>query len=225
MVVSQHFSFQGKDMFPKNLVLRPDIKEITAKGAIFLDDSSASVDTILHCTGFNYSFPFLSTECGIYVDDNYVQPLYKHIVNIRYPTMAFIGLTFVSLTHDVIDIQSRFVLEFWVNGKPFPSAKEMLEDTHNDFERRVKLKWEKRNAHKLDHFMNDYLKDLAETGNIKPVPNVRIKMYHHVVHEIHTNFGQFRNDRYDILNDEDFVHHRAGSLKHIQNGDNLINRD
>lgn len=42
--------------------------------------------------GYNYSFAFLSTDCGIHVDRKSIQPLYRQILNIKYPTMAFIGI-------------------------------------------------------------------------------------------------------------------------------------
>lgn len=49
--------------------------------------------------------PFLSIDCGIVVDDSYVSPLYKHCINIKYPTMAIIGLTNTAAITQMIDIQ------------------------------------------------------------------------------------------------------------------------
>lgn len=43
----------------------------------------------------------LDANTGIYVDDNYVQPLYKQILNIEHPTMAFIGITEVFFAMDL----------------------------------------------------------------------------------------------------------------------------
>jgi hypothetical protein len=44
--------------------------------------------------GYKYSFPFLTASCGISVKERRVGPLYKHLLNIRHPTMAFIGKMF-----------------------------------------------------------------------------------------------------------------------------------
>jgi hypothetical protein len=44
--------------------------------------------------GYEYSFPFLTASCGISVKERRVGPLYKHLLNIRHPTMAFIGKMF-----------------------------------------------------------------------------------------------------------------------------------
>lgn len=192
-------------IFPDNLTIRPDVKELTERGAIFTDDSSAIVDTIIYCTGFNYSFPFLSTDCGISVDDNHVQHLYKHIVNIKYPTMAFIGLTYLILVQDMVSLQSRFVLKFWSERKAFPTATEMLEDEHREFEKRIKLGWSKRHAHKAGELMEGYFADLAEVADITPVRPVNINMYHEIVRQIISNFKHFREDKYEIIDDVNFV--------------------
>jgi len=42
--------------------------------------------------GFNYNFPFLSSDCGITTSGYGVEPLYKHFINIEHPTMCFLVL-------------------------------------------------------------------------------------------------------------------------------------
>lgn len=42
--------------------------------------------------GYTYKYPFLSSECGITVENNVIKNLFKHIINIEYPTMGFIGV-------------------------------------------------------------------------------------------------------------------------------------
>lgn len=58
--------------------------------------------------GYKFSFPFLSVDSGIFVDDNFVQPLYKQIFNIEHPTMAFIGIPKSSLNYIMMDMQVIF---------------------------------------------------------------------------------------------------------------------
>lgn len=55
--------------------------------------------------GYNYGFPFLDDSCGIAIDDNYVQPLYKHMVHIRRPTMFFIGIPYDVCAFPLFDLQ------------------------------------------------------------------------------------------------------------------------
>lgn len=192
--------------FPANVFIRPDVQEITETGALFTDDTSASVDTIIYCTGFNYSFPFMSVDCGISVNDNYVQHLYKHVINIKYPTMAFIGITFLSLFQDMISLQSRFVLKFWSEGKVLPNATEMLEDEQKEREKRIDLGWGMRHYHKLGiELMEKYFTDLAESAGIDPVRQVNIGIYYECVQQFLTNFEHFREQKYEILDDTKFV--------------------
>ena len=58
------------------------------------------------CLGYDFSFPFLSKECGITVEQGkYVQPLYKHMIHIYRPTLCFIGLPSLILPLPVFDLQ------------------------------------------------------------------------------------------------------------------------
>lgn len=92
VTLSHHLKSPPKTVFPENVTLKPDVTCLTERGANFADGSFESFSVILYCTGYEYTFPFLSVDCGIAVDDNYVTPLYKHCINISYPTMAFIGI-------------------------------------------------------------------------------------------------------------------------------------
>lgn len=55
--------------------------------------------------GYQFTFPFLSDECGLRVDDSYVHPLYKHCINAEHPTMALIGYVFTSAITQMIETQ------------------------------------------------------------------------------------------------------------------------
>lgn len=71
--------------------------ERVEKNEFFLKDgNSVTADDLIYCTGYKQTFPFLDESCGIKVDDNYVYPLYKHTINVHFPTMCFMGInTFV----------------------------------------------------------------------------------------------------------------------------------
>lgn len=58
---------------------------------ILKDNSSVCADALMFCTGYNYDYPFLDNSTGITVDNNYVSPLYKHIINVQHPTMSFLN--------------------------------------------------------------------------------------------------------------------------------------
>lgn len=55
--------------------------------------------------GYKYSYPFLSVDSGIQINDNFVTPLYKQIFNIEHPTMAFIGIPSSAPNFHMFDLQ------------------------------------------------------------------------------------------------------------------------
>lgn len=67
---------------------------VAASGNVLLlrDNKTIVVDAFIYCTGYKYSMPFLDPHNQITVSDKSVFPLYEHIVNIKYPTMGFIGI-------------------------------------------------------------------------------------------------------------------------------------
>lgn len=65
-------------------------------------------DIFFQCSifsGYNFTYPFLSVDTGISVEENSVLPLYKQIFNIQHPTMVFIGVPFTTCTTRVYDLQ------------------------------------------------------------------------------------------------------------------------
>lgn len=127
-----YFSHHGHNLdhvYPSNVVRIAAVKELTETGAIFADGSQHELDNIIYCTGYKTAFPFLNVECGISVDQNYVQPLYKDILNINHPTMAFMGLTYGASLGHTLDLQARFMLKVWSGEKSLPSIDDMKADT------------------------------------------------------------------------------------------------
>ena len=49
-------------------------------------------EAVILPTGYHYTFAFLDPECGVKVENRVVQPLYKHLISIASPSLAFIGL-------------------------------------------------------------------------------------------------------------------------------------
>ncbi|KAF5271806.1 hypothetical protein FQA39_LY18821 [Lamprigera yunnana] len=78
------------------IIQKPAVERLYETGAIFTDGTKEDFDVILFCTvvGYEYKYPFLTNECGISVEDNWVRPLHKHCVNIKYPSMFFIGIPY-----------------------------------------------------------------------------------------------------------------------------------
>lgn len=203
--LAHHIPFRATTKLADNITLKPDVQEITSTGAVFKDGSSCEVDAILYCTGFKYSFPFLSTECGISVDENYVQPLYKHVINIRHPSMAFVGLNFLVASQMHFDIQAQFAVKVWTSGRALPSAEEMAKDAELDLDKRLKRGWKRKHAHKIGDFMHEYYRELMDYApDIRGMPPVYVKIWQTVGREIIVNYLNYRNDQYTVIDEETF---------------------
>lgn len=76
--------------FPDDIIQKPSIVRMTETTAVFTDGTEAEVDSVIFCTGYKYSFPFLQ-EGLISTENERVTPLYKHMVHIDYPNLIFVG--------------------------------------------------------------------------------------------------------------------------------------
>lgn len=130
--LSHHLPNTPNTAFMGNVTQKPDVERFTKDGAVFKDGSSESFDHVMYCTGYEYSFPCLSTDVGIQVIDNFVQPLWKHCININHPTMAFIGLPFNVIPTQIFDMQVRFTLKFYTGQIEFPTREEMLAELEKE---------------------------------------------------------------------------------------------
>lgn len=64
--------------------------------------------TVLYfTTGYEYDLPFLTPEesCLRIENGKFISPLYRHMINISYPTMALIGLPFRNCPFMLFDCQ------------------------------------------------------------------------------------------------------------------------
>lgn len=61
-------------------------------------------------SGYKYSYPFLDKNTRMLVEDNHVRPLFKQIINIEHPTMAFIGIPFSTAHNWMCDLQVNITI-------------------------------------------------------------------------------------------------------------------
>lgn len=141
-------------------------------------------------TGYEYSFPFLSMETDVCLDDEfYVRPLFKHCININRPTMAFVGLQICAYTlmydmqvriigitdslaalHCVVVAviaiialirQVRLCLKYWDRLKAMPSRERMLEDCQAEMQKQ----WDKDESLRKAHLLGvDQVKSQCGRG-------------------------------------------------------------
>ena len=165
---------------PKNLVVICGTSQILKDGSVQLDNGDIlNVDSIIVCTGYEYDFPFLSAECGVTVNENRVQPLYKHIFNIDHPSMAFIGLNLVILPLVNFDLQMKLISSVFTGSIQLPEKEAMLEDEEVDFKERLQKGLTTRDAHKLADQQWEYYRMIAKLGKFKEHELIIEKIYDH----------------------------------------------
>ena len=76
-------------------------------------------EAVILATGYHYTFPFLAPECGVKVENRVVQPLYKHLISIVSPSLAFIGLP-VQVLWKYWKYWKHWKLNFSLQSAPFP---------------------------------------------------------------------------------------------------------
>lgn len=154
-------------------------------------------------TGYKYSFPFLHESCKISIEDNYIRPLYRHMINIEYPTMCFIGIPFNVCAFHMFDLQARYFLKMLTIG--FPAKELMYANTEQDMVKRWKRGYEKWQAHLMGEKQTVYYNDLAREASIKSIAPVIVKLREDSAERIVKDLLSFRNDVYRILDDENYV--------------------
>lgn len=197
-----------KSIAPANVTLQENVKRFTETGAEFIDGTHETFTTIIYGTGYNFSFPFLSVDTGITVDDNFVQPLYKQIINIEHPTMVFIGIPFHLATTRGYDMQARFALKFLSGMKTLPPKGTMLMDMRANTHIHWNKGYRKHQSHFLGPEQQEYYRQLAEVGGIENIPDVLAAMHFDSRKSMNEDPLNYRKYRYQILDDKTFTKHR-----------------
>lgn len=204
VTLSHHTKESFKTIFPSNLIQKPDVSELTRTGVVYKDGTQEEFTVILYCTGYRYNFPFLSQNCGVIVEDNYVHPLYKHCININHPTMTFIGLPYYVCAAQMFDLQARFCLKYYSGEKTLPTKQEMLADMHEQMKQKWMQGFRKCQAHMMGPAQGEYYEDLAKTASIAPIKPVMTKLHNESSQRFNDDLLNFRKDVFRIVDDETF---------------------
>lgn len=205
VTLSHHLTELPKTEFNSNVDQKPDVQELTENGVIFIDGTAQEYSVIFYCTGYKYTFPFLSVDCGVTSDDNYVRPLYKHCLSINRPSLGFIGLPFYVCAMQMFDLQARFCLKFMTGRKAMPSRDEMMKDFERQMSERFSNNFKKHQAHMMGPEQNKYYDDLAATAEIAPLKPVITKLHNWSSTRFLDDLLNFRKDIFRIVDDETFV--------------------
>ncbi|CAL5076652.1 unnamed protein product [Urochloa decumbens] len=120
--------------------LRPPVDKLTEDGTVaFVDGSGVAADTVIYCTGYRYSFPFLDTAGAVAVDagGGRVGPLYEHTFPPALSTsLSFVGVPMRIFAPWFFEAQARWVALVLAGKAALPPETEMMRAVEEDYRAR-----------------------------------------------------------------------------------------
>ncbi|MFD8535505.1 flavin-containing monooxygenase [Streptomyces rubrogriseus] len=106
---------------------KPAIASFESDRVVFTDGSSETADTVVYCTGFHMTFPFLPPGCPVAADG--AVELYRRIVPADRPGLYFVGLVRPAgaLTR-LVEAQAQWVARLVDGAAALPGTEEMREE-------------------------------------------------------------------------------------------------
>ncbi|PHU14698.1 Flavin-containing monooxygenase FMO GS-OX-like 3, partial [Capsicum chinense] len=169
----------------ENLWLHSMLEAVGIDGGVnFQDGSKVYADIILHCTGYKYHFPFLETNGIVFVDDNRVGPLYKHIFPPTFaPSLSFVGLPWKrGAAFPRCELQSKWIAGVLSDRISLPSKEDMNADIDAFYSSLDASCIPKRYTHNLD-FQGEALLTTAYVINLSLVITLQIGISNRVLYE------------------------------------------
>ncbi len=107
-----------------DIVVKPNIDRFEGAKVFFNDGSAAEVDTVVYCTGYKVSFPFLDDRV-VAAADNKVA-LYRRVVDPDHPGLFFVGLVQpLGAIMPLAEVQAEWVADLISGVGALPSEEEM----------------------------------------------------------------------------------------------------
>ncbi|KAK0084593.1 hypothetical protein PV325_006762 [Microctonus aethiopoides] len=196
-VYLSHNNTRLTSVLPLNMTQVQGIESINGNNFTLNDGTIIIADALIYCTGYYFTFPFLTDECQIKVIDNYVTPLYKHLINIEHPKMAIVGIPSQVIPFPLFHYQVQYFLGLLLNRVILPSKDKMLED--------VKLNNGKY-PHKLSHNQWEYNDYFANAVGVDKLP-LFYKNGYNAIHTLRsTNVLQYKDSEIVVKDDGETVH-------------------
>jgi dimethylaniline monooxygenase (N-oxide forming) len=141
------------------VTVKPNIDRIDGSVVHFVDGTSASVDTIVWCTGYKITFPFLDPSV-LGTAGNHV-PLYRRVVHPRLPGLYFIGLVQpLGAIMPIAERQAEWVADLFEGRAALPEQKRMERAIERE-ERAMRKRYVASTRHTIQVDFHPYMRLLA----------------------------------------------------------------
>ncbi|XP_068655481.1 flavin-containing monooxygenase FMO GS-OX-like 9 [Aristolochia californica] len=133
----------------------------------FSDGSWITADTIIFCTGYSYTFPFLDTKGIVAVDDDRVEPLFEH----TFPPSLAPSLSFVGIPRKILfsffEVQARWIAQVLSKKRALPSWDEMMKSIKDFYQSMEAAGVPKHKTHDVASF--EYCNKYGEYCDYPPI--------------------------------------------------------
>ncbi|XP_020255292.1 flavin-containing monooxygenase FMO GS-OX-like 9 isoform X2 [Asparagus officinalis] len=138
----------------QNLHIHLQIDSLCEDGRVlFADGSWVIADSIIYCTGYSYSFPFLDTNGIVTIDDNRVGPLYEHTFPPSLaPSLSFVGVPRKILGLPFFESQAKWIAQVLSGRRKLPSSDAMMRAVEEFYHSREVAGIPKHNTHDIADF-------------------------------------------------------------------------
>jgi dimethylaniline monooxygenase (N-oxide forming) len=110
-----------------DIVPRGEIRELRGDKVIFEDGSTETADVLVHCTGYNISFPFFDPSLIAFSDNDIA--LWQRIFDPRYDNLMFMALVQpVCSMMPIAELQAEFVAAYLNDEYQLPAREQMARD-------------------------------------------------------------------------------------------------
>ncbi|MDT4892587.1 MAG: hypothetical protein QOE97_1622 [Pseudonocardiales bacterium] len=143
-----------------DITVKPNMARIDGDTVHFVDGSSERVDTIVYCTGYRISFPFLD-EQFMAAHDNEIS-LFHRVVDPDHPGLYFIGLVQpIGAIMPLAEAQSEWVADLLDGSANLPSNADMRREI-DGYHRSVTKRYVRSKRHTIQVDFVDYLAELRK---------------------------------------------------------------
>ncbi|XP_027124333.1 flavin-containing monooxygenase FMO GS-OX-like 8 [Coffea arabica] len=185
-----------------NFYLHPQIESLQEDGRVaFVDGSLIFADSIIYCTGYSYSFPFLDTKGIVSVDDNRVGPLYEHTFPPKLaPSLSFVGIPRKIIGFPFFESQAKWVAQLLSGKRKLPSQEEMTKSIKDFYNSRDVAGIPKHYTHEIGEF--EYCDRYADYMEFPHLEEWRKVLCRSAVKNSYANLETYRDsysDDYEML--------------------------
>ena len=189
-----------RSKLPHNVEQTSAIHSVSSDGTVHFENGEQHrADAILFCTGYKFSFPFLSEECKTEVINGRVSPLYKHLFHPSFfGSLSFLGLCVQVCPFPLFSVQARYVVSVLNESKRLPSEDEMRRDAERDLRERLESGLLERHAHLMESRQWGYNDELARLAGCDQIDRMVQDLYTYLTARRKIHLMTYKDDDYRL---------------------------